>query len=312
MASAAEGFTNILVPVVLILAAGLALGLPWYPVVTEATVTQTLTYTYNLPTQTYQNGQPVWTLGSPVTLQGWFQSGATFERVFKDLDDVSLTADWTVNVHVTQCQFCITSVAEDFGNKETVYALTGTGTGSFIVPKSGPYKISVTNFGNTEDQVTAISMTADEPQNVIEPMTGSNIVTYTTYAVVTQTPIYMLLPSFANTPVPYILLIVVLLVLFVMVYLAQKRTRKQEVTAESAKVEQTAIATQTEPVTTIEPTPKVEAFTPEPERQVTEIKEAEPTESIPEPSKTTMFCTECGASIPRDSKFCEECGANTS
>jgi flagellar biosynthesis/type III secretory pathway M-ring protein FliF/YscJ len=143
-------------------------------------------------------------------------------------------------------------------------------------------------------------------------MTGSNIVTYTTYAVVTQTPIYMLLPSFANTPVPYILLIVVLLVLFVMVYLAQKRTRKQEVTAESAKVEQTAIATQTEPVTTIEPTPKVEAFTPEPERQVTEIKEAEPTESIPEPSKTTMFCTECGASIPRDSKFCEECGANTS
>jgi ribosomal protein L40E len=26
-------------------------------------------------------------------------------------------------------------------------------------------------------------------------------------------------------------------------------------------------------------------------------------------SKTTMFCKECGAKIPRDSDFCEECGS---
>jgi hypothetical protein len=52
--------------------------------------------------------------------------------------------------------------------------------------------------------------------------------------------------------------------------------------------------------------PKVETVTPEPERQVTaEVKEAKP----PKPAKTTMYCTQCGAVVPRDSKFCKECGA---
>jgi ribosomal protein L40E len=27
------------------------------------------------------------------------------------------------------------------------------------------------------------------------------------------------------------------------------------------------------------------------------------------PSTTTMFCRQCGAKIPRDSKFCKECGS---
>ena len=44
------------------------------------------------------------------------------------------------------------------------------------------------------------------------------------------------------------------------------------------------------------------------EAKATEIQEIEPAESIAEPEKTTMFCTECGAVISRDSKFCKECG----
>ena len=53
--------------------------------------------------------------------------------------------------------------------------------------------------------------------------------------------------------------------------------------------------------------PKVETVTPDTEKQVAqtpEIKEAKP----PEPVKTIMYCTQCGAVISRDSKFCKECG----
>jgi len=54
--------------------------------------------------------------------------------------------------------------------------------------------------------------------------------------------------------------------------------------------------------------PKVEAATPKPETQVAqtaEVKEVKP----PKPAKTTMYCTQCGSVISRDSKFCKECGA---
>ena len=54
--------------------------------------------------------------------------------------------------------------------------------------------------------------------------------------------------------------------------------------------------------------PKVETVAPEPESQVAQtavVKEVKP----PKPAKTTMYCTQCGAVISRDSKFCKECGS---
>ena len=58
---------------------------------------------------------------------------------------------------------------------------------------------------------------------------------------------------------------------------------------------------------------KVETIAREPERQVTEMAEIkESAEPIAESKKTTMFCRECGAKIPRDSTYCEECGTKLS
>jgi hypothetical protein len=42
--------------------------------------------------------------------------------------------------------------------------------------------------------------------------------------------------------------------------------------------------------------------------KVVEAEEPRTASSISKPSKTTMFCTQCGAKITRDSKFCKECG----
>ena len=53
--------------------------------------------------------------------------------------------------------------------------------------------------------------------------------------------------------------------------------------------------------------PRVETVTPEPENQV--VQPAETKAKTSEPVKTTMYCTQCGAVVPRDSKFCKECGA---
>ena len=51
--------------------------------------------------------------------------------------------------------------------------------------------------------------------------------------------------------------------------------------------------------------PMVETVTPEPERHVAETPEIK---EVSASGKTMMYCTQCGAVVPRDSKFCKECG----
>lgn len=183
---------------ILVIVAVVTLVLPWYPVVETQTVTQTFTYSYQIPSQSYQT-QTVYTLPSPVQLQGLFQTGATFGQVYKDLGDVSLQSGWTVHVQVTECQYCNIGLSKDFGNNATVYSVQGSAQGNFIVPESGQYKIDIGNLGNTQEQVTAISVTADVPQNKTETQFGHNTVSVTSYSIVNIAPIGMVHSGVGNS-----------------------------------------------------------------------------------------------------------------
>jgi hypothetical protein len=47
---------------------------------------------------------------------------------------------------------------------------------------------------------------------------------------------------------------------------------------------------------------------PDAQKQATVIHTIEEPEAKSEPTKATMYCSQCGAVIQRDSKFCKECG----
>jgi len=190
------------------------LSAPWYPVVTSQNATQGITFTYQVPTQTYQL-QNIYSLPSPITLPGFFQSGSTSSQAFQDLGDVALQANSLVAVEVNQCQNCDLGISKDFGDKATVYSVLGSSfSGDFLVPDSGQYKISVGNLGNAEDQVTSIAITANIPQNIMAAQVGYSTVRVTAYSVVALAPslIIGLLPSLTIFGV--ITIVVVLLVLF--------------------------------------------------------------------------------------------------
>lgn len=175
---------------------------------------ESFTYTYQVPTVTYQS-KNVYTLPEPITLQGFFQSGATASQVYQDLGDVALQANSSVAVQVNQCQNCDLGISKDFGDKATVYSVSGSSSsGDFIVPDSGQYKIAVDNLGTTTDQVTSIVITANVPQPSMQTTLGYNTIAVTQYSMVAHAPYLVLglLPSLIILGV--IVLVVAILFLF--------------------------------------------------------------------------------------------------
>ncbi|MGP8069871.1 MAG: hypothetical protein ACLP5V_08280 [Candidatus Bathyarchaeia archaeon] len=208
MKSAIIGLIIALVIVIVLLAT------PWYPVVTNRNVSQTFAYTYQIASQSYQF-QNVYTLQNPITLQGLFQSGATLSQAYQDLGDITLQANSQVAVTINECSVCGLSISKDFGDKETVYSVSGSSSsGDFLVPDSGQYKMSVLNLGTTSNQVNSISITANIPQNSAVSQVGYNTVEARSYSVVGVAPSFVigLLPSI--TSLALIAIIVVVLVLF--------------------------------------------------------------------------------------------------
>lgn len=275
--------------VLLVVAIVLSLALPWYPVVRNHAVTQIFTYTYQVPTVSYQTPLTVYTLSAPVTLQGLFESGATLSQVVQDVGDVNLMAGSMVEVTATQCQYCSTTLTEDFGSSQpSVFAITGSGDGHFIVADAGEYKISVGNVGTSQDQISSIVITESMQQNTQQDETGNNVVSYTTYNTTLASPISILAsgqPSdFTNF---YLLLALLAAALCATVafpilglYIETEPTVQEPEIAEEEAVEKNTGSEDTKTV-----------------------------ETMVTPSKTSMFCKECGAKIPRDSKFCKECGS---
>ncbi len=175
---------------------------------------ESFTYTYQVPTVTYQS-ENVYTLAEPITLQGFFQSGATASQVYQDLGDVALQANSSVTVDVNQCQNCDLGISKDFGDKATVYAVSGSSSsGEFIVPVSGQYKIEVDNLGTAPEVVSSIVMTENVSQASTQTELGYNTITVARYSVVALAPnlILGILPSLIVLGV--IGLVVAILVLF--------------------------------------------------------------------------------------------------
>ncbi len=175
---------------------------------------ESFTYTYQVPTVTYQS-QNVYTLAQPITLQGFFQSGATASQVYQDLGDVALQANSSVAVEVNQCQNCDLGISKDFGDKATVYSVSGSSSfGDFIVPVSGQYRIEVDNLGTTPDVVSSIVITEKVAQASMQTELGYNTITVARYSVVALAPnlVLGLLPSLIILGA--IVLVVAILVLF--------------------------------------------------------------------------------------------------
>ena len=204
----------------------LILVVPWYPVVSNQLVNQTFTYTYQNQSQTLQT-QKVYTLPSIIFLQGLFQSGATLDQVSKNLGDVSLQADSLVHVQATQCQYCGVNISQDIANVPTVYSSTGSGTGDFMVAKTGQYKISVLNMGYSTDQVSAISITADVPQNTMQTEFGYNTVGVNQYSV-KSVPAYAVLGTLLSLAIIVVLAIFLVLAVIVDLELVRVSTGRRK------------------------------------------------------------------------------------
>jgi hypothetical protein len=208
--------TRIIVTAVILAVALVVLLFPWYPVVTSQVLARTFTYSYSyqVPTLSYAS-EGIYTLSNPITLQGFFQSGAQLSEVYQDLGDVNLQNGWVIHVQVVQCQNCYTDLSKDFGSKETVYSLGGSGEGNIIIADSGQYKIGVDNLGTTRDQVTSISITADVPRSDFNTISnvGHNTVTVAQHSVTTLAA-YLVLGM-----VPSLIVLVVIIVLLGMAVL---------------------------------------------------------------------------------------------
>lgn len=227
---------RVIVSAILVAAVVLVLVAPWYPVVRNWQVTQTYTdpytYSYQVTSADYQSNT-VYALPSPVTLQGYLQSGATFDQVFKSEGDITLQSGSMVTVDVSQCTSCVTSLDEDFGSKSTVFSVAGPTSGDFTVTDSGSYKISIFNAGTTADQVTSITIIANVPQvstpTIVLSDNVSNTVTVTQYSVTTLQPFNVLgtLPSLIVVVVMVLLLAFFVLIDFGLIQISTRRRRRK-------------------------------------------------------------------------------------
>jgi hypothetical protein len=216
------------VTAILLAVAVLVLVLPWYPVVRSQTVTATFTYTYQVPDESYQS-VTVYSLPNSVTLQGFFQSGATLSKIYQTLGDVTLESGAIVTVEVQQCQFCSTSLSKDFGDKASIFSMSGGGTGDFIAPESGQYQIGIGNVGFTQERVSSILITANVPRNSMQTQSGYNTVDVTEYSVATV-PVYSVLGIMTSAVIlALVAILVVVAILFNqgIITMSSRRRRKR-------------------------------------------------------------------------------------
>lgn len=204
--------SQIVVSALLVVAIVLSLVLPWYPAVTSQAVTQTLTYTYQLPT-TPTRLQTIYTLPSPITLESPHASTSSRpSNFYQELANVSLDTGSVVHVNFVGCQICEIIIAQNFGNKITVYSVLGSSKGDFIVTTSGMHTIVVENFGASTDQVSSVVITADVPQVGISSETGTNTVSYATYSAANLSPILILASGLASNLSAFFVILAILVV----------------------------------------------------------------------------------------------------
>lgn len=111
--------SQLVVSALLVVAIVLSLALPWYPAVTNQAVTQTFTYTYDIPT-TSTRLQSIYTLPSPISLEGLHASTSSGPSNFiQDLANVSLDTGSLVHVNFVGCQFCLISIAQVFRKQDS-------------------------------------------------------------------------------------------------------------------------------------------------------------------------------------------------
>lgn len=204
--------SQLVVSALLVVAIVLSLALPWYPAVTNQAVTQTFTYTYDIPT-TSTRLQSIYTLPSPISLEGLHASTSSGPSNFiQDLANVSLDTGSLVHVNFVGCQFCLISIAQVFGNKIVVYSVLGSSTGDFVVTASGMHTILVENIGASTDQVYSVVITADVPQVGVSSETRTNTVSYTPNNAANLSPILILSSGSASNLSAFLVILAILVI----------------------------------------------------------------------------------------------------
>jgi hypothetical protein len=211
----------------------LSFAVPWYPVVNQRYVTQTFTdaytNTYQVPTQSSQ-GQTIFTLSSPIELQGMLQQGTTYSDVLETLGSVRLQMGTIILVQVIQCTFCYVNIKQEFGNDADVFLVSGSTTGSFMAMNVGGYNITVGNTGSTEGQISFMDLIADAPQNrmqtTLDSNTQYNTVTLTQYSV-NASSLYTVLGIFPTVTILTVVGLVVVLAVIMELDLIKVRRRRR-------------------------------------------------------------------------------------
>jgi hypothetical protein len=160
-----------LVSLIFFAVAALLLATPWYqvPMIQQATVTFSQTFTETLPVGSQvsslsEQGQTVYTLPSPITIQGT-------QNVLKP--GAWTSSDFNLEIgsslFVNSTSHGVVEIREDFAPFATVeFTLNGEPPSqeAATVPQSGPYHVIVNNFGPTPITVTSITVIEETPVTI--------------------------------------------------------------------------------------------------------------------------------------------------
>ena len=178
--------------VILLVVAVLGLTLPWYQVTTSHLVPQTQTYTTEVTLlttshetrTTFGPPQTIFTLPSPVTLDGE-KEGERNQQTCCWVSQPFPLQVGVIQVNVTDCKFCSLTIgnANGFLNT-TIIQLIGSGGETGGVMDAGSYVANIWNMGDFPGNITYLSIieTVGSPNVSSQPakLTQSTIVFSTT------------------------------------------------------------------------------------------------------------------------------------
>jgi hypothetical protein len=187
---------------IVLIVAAIVLFSPWYSVTLSTQIPQTNTYTKESVALTSNLGssyatqtsliqaQTVYSLQAPVSLAGECGSACWVSPSF------SLKSGSIIQVSVSECQLCVAFIDSTNGSSTGItLGMFMPSTGTFRIPDSGNYVVTLGNTGNFDGTVTSISVSViiestnlvTQPTELVETATIAlgtivNTVTYTQYS----------------------------------------------------------------------------------------------------------------------------------
>ena len=185
--------------VVLIAVVVVFMTVKWVPVVHSYVSTEEFPYSYSYKVPQMNEKE----MSQEVFSQSNIKLG-TFSYYrqdwFSDFRNIRLEVGWSVVVEIGGLpQWCSVGIYQDWGSKNGIFSTFSSGRGTFIVPETGYYYISVMNLDEVSHTVSSIKLTAhwiEVTKTEIEiSKTATATFQVTRYNVTYVSPLELLVPQ---------------------------------------------------------------------------------------------------------------------